>query len=176
MDQLTGLPTHLDLPAAVAELRERGSAASLTVVVFDIDRFIWINDQHGHLEGDALLVRVARWLESRCGQPQGRLFRVSGDEFLVLLPNVSLEEAVDLARDVLSDFEGLRIPYWRRDDPRDFLALNAAVFRAWPGFENEIVRLRNEWAEAIYDAKRAQGRDYSVAAVMTGPLSSPSRT
>ncbi len=164
MDQLTGLPTHLDLPAAVAELR--GSVASLTAVVFDIDRFIWINDQHGHLEGDALLVRVARWLESRCGQPRGRLFRVSGDEFLVLLPNGSLEEAAGLARDVLSDFEGLRIPYWRRDDPRDFLALNAVVFTAWPGFENEIVRLRDEWAEAIYDAKRAQERTYSVVAVM----------
>lgn len=164
MDPLTRLPTHLDLPGALAELRERGSAASLTAVVFDIDGLIWVNDQRGHLEGDAVLVRVARWLETYCGP--GRLFRVSGDEFLVLLPNGSLEEVAGLSRDVLSDFEGLRIPYWRRDDPRDFLALNAVVFTAWPGFENEIGRLRDEWAEAIYDAKRAQGKAYSVVAVM----------
>jgi diguanylate cyclase (GGDEF)-like protein len=166
MDPLTRLPTHLDLPGALAELRGGGSIASLSAIVFDIDGFIWVNDQYGHLEGDALLVRVAHWLESRCGQHQGRSFRVAGEEFLVLLPNRSLEEAASLARDVLSDFEGLRIPYWRRDDRRDILNLNAAVFTAWPGFENEIGRLRDEWAEAIYDAKRAQGRTYSVVAVM----------
>jgi diguanylate cyclase (GGDEF)-like protein len=164
VDPLTGLPTHLDLPGAVTELRERGSAALLTAIVFDIDGLIWVNDQRGHLEGDAVLVRVARWLEPRCGP--GRLFRVAGDEFLVLLPDGSLEEAAGLARDVLSDFEGLRIPYWRRGDPRDFLALNAVVFTTWPGFENEIGRLRDDWAEAIYEAKRAQGIAYSVVAVM----------
>ena len=166
MDALTGLPTHLDLPGALAELLGQDSVASFAAIVFDIDGMIWINDERGHIEGDAVLVRVARWIESRCAQHRGTSFRVSGDEFLVLLPQTSLEDAAGLTQDILSEFERLRIPYARRNDPRDFLALNAAVFTPHPGFEKEIGRLRNEWAGAIYDAKCAQGRAYSVVAVM----------
>ena len=166
MDQLTGLPTHRELPRAFAESTRHPAAACLTAVLFDIDGLIWVNDQHGHAEGDRTLVRVAGWLESRLGAHGSELFRVSGDEFLALLHEKSLQDAVVLAREVLGDFERLRIPYARTSDARDFLAMNAVVFTAYAGLEGDMQRLRDDWANAIYNTKRAEGRPYSVVAVI----------
>ncbi|HEV8579410.1 MAG TPA: diguanylate cyclase [Thermoanaerobaculia bacterium] len=164
MDELTGLPTHLDLPEALAELRGDDPSAGLTAILFDVDGMIWVNDQRGHLEGDSVLARVGRWLESRARQVQGKAFRIAGDEFLLLLPGHSVDHALALAREVVFDCERLRIPYARRDDDRDFLALNAAVFAASAGFEHQIAQLRDAAAQAIYDAKLAQGQRFSVVA------------
>jgi diguanylate cyclase (GGDEF)-like protein len=172
MDELTGLPTHLDLPGALAELRGEGSQAGLTAILFDIDGMAWINYEQDHLAGDAVLARIGQWLESRAKEVHGRVFRVAGDEFLFLLPEHSVEDALALARTIISDCERLRIPYARRDDARDFLALNAAVFTAPAGFEHQIVRLRDAAAQAIYDAKVAGGRRYSVIATGSGGGSS----
>ena len=77
MDELTGLPTHLDLPGALAELPRDDASAGLTAILFDVDGMIWINHERGHLEGDAVLARIGRWLESRAQQVQGQAFRVA---------------------------------------------------------------------------------------------------
>ena len=166
MDELTGLPTHRDLPEALAGLRGGAPSAGLTAIFFDIDGLIWVNDQHGHIEGDSVLNRVGRRLDSRAQQVHGTAFRIAGDEFLFLLPEHSLEDAAALARDVVSECERLRISYAKRDDPRDFLALNAVVFVAPQGFEHQIANLRDACAQAIYDAKCAGERQYSLVAVM----------
>lgn len=164
MDELTGLPTHLDLPGALAELRRDAPPASVTAILFDVDGMIWINDERGHLEGDEVLARIGQWFESRARQVHGKIFRVGGDEFLFLLPEHSIDAALALAREVVLDCERLRIPYARRDDDRNFLALNAAVFAAPVGFEHRMPELREAASQAIYDAKLTEGRRFSVVA------------
>lgn len=167
MDALTGLPTYHDLATVFADLQaEEGTVRGLSAILFDVDGLIWVNDQQGYDEGNALLARLAKWLESRF--TAGSCVRVGGDEFLVLLPKTTLEDAALSAREVLDEWERLRIPYARRDKPRDFLALNAVVLTAHPGMASEIGRLRDEWAMAIYGAKCLQKRDCSVVAVRGG--------
>jgi diguanylate cyclase (GGDEF)-like protein len=110
MDELTGLPTHLDLPRSLMELKGYDPSAGLTAILFDVDGLIWINDRWGHEEGDRVLVRVGRWLEAIAKRKRGKAFRVSGDEFLFLLPETSREHAITLAREVVHECECLRIP------------------------------------------------------------------
>ncbi len=66
------------------------------VLAIDVDRLKWINDTHGHDAGDAVLVVIAQSLTSalRTGD---EVFRVGGDEFLVLTGPITVEEVAALA-------------------------------------------------------------------------------
>jgi len=68
----------------------------MALLLIDLDHFKKINDTHGHLAGDAVLVSVARTIKStlRGGDVIGRF---GGEEFCVLLPNTSEREAIALA-------------------------------------------------------------------------------
>ena len=102
-DPLTGLLNRRafgDVAArAMAQARRRGQP--LSVVLVDIDHFKQINDVHGHATGDAVLVDVARRLESqvRAGDACARF---GGEEFLVLLPDTAAAQAVTVAEKLRS--------------------------------------------------------------------------
>jgi diguanylate cyclase (GGDEF)-like protein len=88
VDQLT----HLANRRALDELFAVPRTGSLVLAIGDLDRFKHINDRHGHLAGDACLAAVARVLSesSRAGD---QVFRWGGDEFAVLLPGATADEA-----------------------------------------------------------------------------------
>jgi diguanylate cyclase (GGDEF)-like protein len=71
---------------AVAQFHRQGSPRS-AVMMIDLDRFKAVNDSHGHLAGDHLLVEVGRRLE-RCLRDVDTAARFGGDEFAILLDGV----------------------------------------------------------------------------------------
>jgi diguanylate cyclase (GGDEF)-like protein/putative nucleotidyltransferase with HDIG domain len=100
-DQLTGLPNrrwlHRYLPQELA--RAERPLTEVALMSIDIDGFKTINDVHGHDMGDRALRVVANALLSVC-RPYDVCARLSGDEFVVVLPNCS-REAADLRREEL---------------------------------------------------------------------------
>jgi diguanylate cyclase (GGDEF)-like protein len=87
-DELTGLPNRrhaMQVLVRQVAIAQRGGQ-SLTVLVLDIDHFKTVNDQHGHLLGDAALRHVAQTLNGRL-RSQDLLGRIGGEEFLGVLPN-----------------------------------------------------------------------------------------
>lgn len=95
-DALTGLPNRRALAARLSELLgQSNSAATVVVLMIDLDRFKDINDTYGHDAGDALLRKVS----ARFGDILGTsafLARLGGDEFAAVLSGHS---AVKLARE-----------------------------------------------------------------------------
>ncbi len=85
-DQLTGLPnrTHAErvLNGRIASLERRGWPFGLLIA--DIDRFKDVNDEHGHLAGDAVLRVVARTI-ANASRPEDFVARWAGDEFVVVV-------------------------------------------------------------------------------------------
>ena len=77
-----------ELDRAIAWSRRHGSP--LGVAVLDLDHFKRINDACGHDVGDRVLMDFAALVQSH-GRAEDRLFRVGGEEFLLLLPGVSQE-------------------------------------------------------------------------------------
>lgn len=75
--------------------RNLGSEDSLFLVVLDINDFKSINDTYGHAEGDAALIRAAETLKKVMAHGKGFLARIGGDEFAIVLNNVS-EDVVAL--------------------------------------------------------------------------------
>jgi diguanylate cyclase (GGDEF)-like protein len=71
---------------------DTAKAAFGTVAMLDMDNLKVTNDSHGHAAGDALLRYVVRVLRTTV-RPSDRVYRWGGDEFLVVLPGASLEDA-----------------------------------------------------------------------------------
>lgn len=94
-DHLTGLANRqllLDrLPRAIAAARQQGS--SLALLLLDLDNFRDVNDSLGHPGGDELLVAVGRRLQDLL-DPTDSLARLNGDEFAILLEQLSDPAAV----------------------------------------------------------------------------------
>ncbi|MEG3875153.1 EAL domain-containing protein [Microcoleus sp. AT8-B1] len=98
-DSLTGLPNR-DLfvdcvGRAIANTRGRHSHL-FAVLFLDLDRFKVINDSLGHLVGDELLIAVVLRLRASIGRAD-TVARVGGDDFAILVRNIDVDSAVDLA-------------------------------------------------------------------------------
>lgn len=85
-DMLSGLPNRRAFTEELAG-DERG-----VLLLLDIDRFKQINDRHGHLAGDEVIVAVARELASLAGDHH-LVARIGGEEFAVLFRSMTIEEA-----------------------------------------------------------------------------------
>lgn len=68
----------------------------LSIIMFDIDYFKKVNDDYGHIAGDEILKKFVKIIKSTIGS-KGIITRYGGEEFLVILPNISKEEAYNIA-------------------------------------------------------------------------------
>jgi diguanylate cyclase (GGDEF)-like protein len=78
----------------------------LSVIMLDVDHFKAINDSYGHLFGDSVLKTIASSLEHFIRKGD-YIARYGGEEFLVVLPETSLNTAVDIAHRLKNRIEGL---------------------------------------------------------------------
>lgn len=98
VDALTGLRNRRWLNEAFERQLQRTvrSEQPVSMLMIDADHFKHVNDTHGHLVGDEVLVHVGRTLATGL-RPQDLLARYGGEEFAVLLPNVPHSEALAAA-------------------------------------------------------------------------------
>jgi diguanylate cyclase (GGDEF)-like protein len=96
------------LGRALAFMRRYETAAAL--VYLDLDRFKPVNDSHGHAAGDWVLGRLARLIAGNV-RASDVVGRVGGDEFVVLLWNVSENQAAEKARGLETLIEGETFEY-----------------------------------------------------------------
>lgn len=82
----------------------------LCVGIMDIDCFKEYNDTYGHLEGDKCLAQVASIIEEKTGD-KGKCFRYGGDEFVVVMENMDMEEAETLGTEIKEAMRKLSIPH-----------------------------------------------------------------
>jgi diguanylate cyclase (GGDEF)-like protein len=108
-DSLTGIKTRRFFLESLQSEWKRASRTGrpFSIVLIDLDNFKEVNDTLGHLEGDLVLARVARLLEQKCRQ-SNVVARYGGDEFVILMPETSLEQG-----QVLSE----RLRLWLATDP-----------------------------------------------------------
>ena len=93
LDELTGLPSRRALRQELSSLGKRYSVAML-----DIDHFKKLNDTYGHDVGDQVLKMVAARIRRVAGA--GKAFRYGGEEFTVLFPNKTVDEALVTAKQI----------------------------------------------------------------------------
>ncbi len=150
-DALTGLPNRSmfsELLTAEIENSRVNSNQLFAVLFIDLDRFKNINDSLGHSYGDLLLVAFAGRLEKLL-RPVDTLARFGGDEFAILLSNISNpEDAVLVAERILED---LTLPFDLRKNS-SFTSASIGIALSTSGYDRPEDILRDA-DTAMYRAK-----------------------
>jgi diguanylate cyclase (GGDEF)-like protein len=137
-------------------VRAQHVAAPCALLLLDLDHFKRVNDTLGHLAGDAALRAIGDALKREL-RGYDAVARFGGEEFVVLLNDLSLEEAVIVAERTLARVRGLAITGQSPDSPN--LTLTASIGLAcYPQHGEDLTDLLEAADLALYSAKRA-GRD-----------------
>ncbi len=156
-DALTGLANRHQFRSQLAQLLapEFSDMRPFAVLGLDLDHFKIVNDTLGHAAGDALLQEVSRRLQE-CTRRSDTVARLVGDEFAVILRDVSSKDEVELLTRRL--IEGLRTPC---EVQGSHVAIRTSIGVAMaPKDGTEIDALLNHADLALYAAKAAGRGDF----------------
>ncbi len=159
-DGLTGLYVHrhiheiLDREVASAV----GDARPLSVMLIDVDHFKAVNDDYGHLAGDAVLKEIGVLVRTSLSG-EGFAARYGGEEFLIVLPGVAAEQARALAENLRVTIGGYD---FGRAGVRRHVTLSIGL-ATYPADATTKIELLHAADKALYLAKR-RGRNAVVAA------------
>jgi diguanylate cyclase (GGDEF)-like protein len=162
LDPLTGLLNRHALMPRFIELshQARLSEQPVCMVLCDVDGFKAINDEYGHDRGDAVLRDVAYELRKRLRSFE-LVYRLGGEEFLIVLPGVNGEGGLEVAERLRASVEQVR--------PQGIHITISLGLSAGSGEEVDYDTLFRAADAALYDAKRA-GRNRVVAAGGTSAI------
>ena len=153
-DKLTGFNNRyagetLFAQAIRETIREQGK---LSIIVFDIDHFKKINDEHGHPAGDAVLASIAETVYS-CLRDADSVARWGGEEFLIILKDCIIEDAYQIAEKIRLSVAAKAVVF-RTTSILVNISLGVAQWQAGESGESLLMRADN----AMYDAK-SNGRN-----------------
>jgi len=150
LDPLTGLLNRKALADRFAELVQQAAqtGAPIALAMCDVDGFKAVNDEHGHERGDAVLKQLA-YVIRRSLRSFELVYRLGGDEFLVVLPGADATTATELA-------EGVRRAV--QDARPGGLDVSVSIGVACARGEVAFDALFRAADEALYRAKR-EGRN-----------------
>lgn len=160
VDSLSGLLNRRKLMSVLAEHFDTFEryATPMTMLIFDIDHFKRVNDEHGHLAGDMVIKTTADVCQRELRTTDAPA-RLGGDEFVVLMPHTTCEQATPIAERLrLRIAETLQALGCIGDSVT--ISGGLACFRAGD-FSCEDVLKRGD--DALYQAKRA-GRNRIIGA------------
>jgi two-component system, cell cycle response regulator len=154
-DPLTHLGNRLRLNEDLEVLQARAEryGHSYAVALCDVDRFKLYNDHYGHLAGDAVLQRVAGAI-ARQRRSGDTAYRYGGEEFLVILPEQTLEVATAAAGRLRTAVEELRIPH-EGNEPPGIVTLSVGVAAISTGHPTSADEVLKQADDALYRAKKA---------------------
>lgn len=164
LDPLTGMLNRTALQSRFAELRQQAAQNGhpISLVMCDLDHFKDVNDGHGHHRGDAVLRDTAYQLR-KATRSFELIYRIGGEEFLVVLPGIDIAEAQEVAerlRRAVATAKPSGLPVTA--------SFGVSVAR---GTEIQFEELFRAADQALYEAKAA-GRNTVVAAGLTDRPSS----
>ena len=158
-DILTGLPNRKSFYMCIDDLLQhssrRNSDRSWALMFLDLDKFKQVNDALGHDTGDQLLKGVAERLKE-CLRETDHLFRLGGDEFTIILTNLSLD--IDVAR-VARKIQQTLTRSFRYSGQEIFTSTSIGI-SVFPNDGWEVEGLVKSADMAMYAAKENGGNDY----------------
>ena len=145
IDELTGV---LNVSRFAADISK---AQGAILIAIDLDKFKSVNDEEGHPAGDTLLREFGTFLSETAAAIDGTAYRVGGDEFFLICPNMERRGAARLV-------DGMR-EGWARLETRVTMSIGVARFA--PALSPEAARKLAD--DASYASKRAGGNRASIA-------------
>jgi diguanylate cyclase (GGDEF)-like protein len=151
-DGLTGLYNHRHFQETLAQeiLRSKRYTKTFSLVFLDVDFFKQYNDTHGHLHGDAVLVALSKLLIAGLRKSDIAV-RYGGEEFVLLLPETSKENAFALAETIREKIAAHPFP-GRETQPQGMVTVSMGI-AAFPEDGSDSSTLLHRADDALYQAK-----------------------
>jgi diguanylate cyclase (GGDEF)-like protein len=164
VDALTGLSNRRSFDEALLREWRRcaRSGTSLALAMVDVDYFKKFNDAYGHVAGDTCLRRVAQAIEKCAKRPGDVAARYGGEEFALILPELDLAGAVQLAELVCNAVREIAIAH--QGSSLGYTTLSIGVAAVIPQVADDPQNLIAAADEMLYEAKKA-GRNRVAADV-----------
>jgi diguanylate cyclase (GGDEF)-like protein len=158
-DSLTGLHNRRSFNRQLERLwrlaqREK---VGLAMLICDLDHFKLYNDRYGHQGGDAVLVQIGQLLAGAGRRPLDMSVRLGGEEFAVLLYDISAVEARQRAEELRAALEHLHIAH-EASSTAAVVTLSIGVACLFPAQGGSLAQLYEQADKALYLAKQ-QGRN-----------------
>ena len=126
---------------------------SLALLLLDIDHFKVYNDTYGHLEGDKVLVRLSQIIKL-CLRTMDSAYRYGGEEFMILLPETSGEEAKNVAHRIKTAVELENFLPEAEEEVKITISIGVTEYYQ----KEQLAKFIQRADEAMYNSK-SQGRD-----------------
>ena len=165
---------------------EKAEDGRLAIMMLDVDHFKAVNDNHGHSVGDDVLRVMGELMHNLIGD-RGLVCRYGGEEFVVLVPEVSIEDAMDLAEELRASIEAndetnVRFTASIGVSSRNFGSMDAqhmldqadeSLYTAKRHGRNMVVRFdqRSDYQEEIEEEDVAEQIPYSAVTGLLSALS-----
>lgn len=165
-DALTGLANRGVILDALQRERSRQSRAggSFGIVLMDLDHFKYVNDQYGHLSGDAVLQEASRRMRAAV-RPYDTVGRYGGEEFLIVVPASDAMGTMGLAERIRKSIE---TPPVRTEAGEIQVTASLGVAISEPGIPLDAADLLQLADDALYRAKE-RGRNRAELATAGDP-------
>ena len=159
-DSLTGLDNRRSLMERLREETERAIRKSTpySLAILDVDRFKSINDRFGHEAGDKALCAISEAIQ-RSLREYDVCGRWGGEEFLVLLPETSIESAMQVVERIRTGMEQVQLRFSEDDTARVTASFGLTRYRLGESFSDTINR-----ADAGLLKAKMEGRNRVVVA------------
>ncbi|MDQ0390357.1 GGDEF domain-containing protein [Labrys monachus] len=154
-DDLTAVSNRRHIKGLLEQFMDgRGGnwSRKVCVCMLDIDHFKQVNDRYGHEMGDVVLINFARTVQKNIRLSDG-FGRVGGEEFMLIMPDIKLEEAVVVVDCVL---DAVRFSPVESQDQQVHYTCSAGIAEVQEGDTPKSIYMRAD--AALYAAKR-EGRD-----------------
>lgn len=161
-DQMTGAFNRRGLDDIFKREGARAdrNAQSLGVVLIDLDNFKQINDNLGHQYGDSVLINFVNVAKETL-RPSDIVARFGGEEFVILLPDVEMEDALTIIQRVQKNLAKIfSVPLDKQSIPITFSA--GVALRSFGEHQNSVISRADK---ALYQAKRT-GKNRAIPALI----------
>ena len=157
-DGLTGLVNHRTFYEVLEKelWRSRRYGGTISLIMIDVDNLKRINDTYGHRAGDKVIKEVSSQIKM-CIRQIDTAARYGGDEFAVILPNTSLEEATIVSERMVNSVSN-SIVTWKKQQIKPSISLGLGRY----GSEATPEDMTSRSDKALYTAKKVGGNAVKV--------------
>ena len=162
LDGLTGILNRRNFDQELAKEWKRSERTStpLSLIMCDIDHFKSYNDHYGHQNGDSCLIRIANTLQEHARRDGDIATRYGGEEFVIILPSTTLENATEIAEQIRLAVISLSIPH-QYSETDNIVTVSIGVATLIPDRNQDSINLISLADKALYEAKQ-RGRNRVV--------------
>ena len=169
-DTLTGIYNREGYASKMREIEENENITDCVVLYFDLDNFKYYNDTFGHDIGDLVLVQLAKILQF-LAEENGIPIRYGGDEFLLIIPEITIEQAERIAKEFYNILKQRQyfIPkieqiLKKKVDIPEAKQISSSIGIARTDYKaGRNIEMTVSYADAsLYDVKKSKKRNYRI--------------